>query len=557
MIRFHDPADAAGPDTIGSGRRRARPAPAALGAFGFGAALAVVGGWRWSAFESARLAHHDALSARTQGIALAVAVGLIAALVAVIVHHRATRLAATARAVEVETRKLRHQSQHDVLTGLPNRQLVRTRAHEILLRSRADRRPMMACLIDLDNFKEVNDSYGHNVGDQLLSAVAARLSAELAGAGTMGRLGGDEFIVLAEGRAMLNGPNGFARRILAVLDEPFVLPNLGGVALPVSASVGVAMGPRNDVEDLFRDADIALYRAKEAGRHGFVVFEPHMFHAVVEHQALLRDLRGALGRDEFAVVYQPVIDLQSGLIAGAEALLRWHHPTRGTVGPLEFVPALEESGLILDVGRFVVREAVRQATEWRTKGHKLQLAVNVSARQLTQESFVDDVRGAIHEHGFPPDQLTLEITETVLIADNELPALRLAELKQLGVSLAVDDFGTGSASISYLRRFPFDILKIDQSYMESIGATQSSTLLDAMLGLGQAVGMILIAEGIISQEQLRHLAAQGCGFGQGYGFARPTTPTEFDAFLARGWRPALFSTDRGHLVALNSVQRGA
>ncbi len=532
-------------------------APGAVAAISFGTVLAGSAGWRWADFVSSELSVTHALSAAGEIALLAEALALATASLGLLVHARRVTARRIDRVVEERTRELRHDALHDVLTGLPNRQLVRHRAHEILSRSRSNLRTMMACLIDLDNFKEVNDTFGHLVGDQLLSAVAGRLSAELAGSGTIGRLGGDEFIVLAEGQATFDGPNGLAGRILSVFEEPFCLPGSGSVSLSVSASVGVAMGPRNDFEDLFRDADIALYRAKEAGRRRFVVFEPYMFREVIEHQALMSDLRTALERGEFALVYQPIIDLRTGAVEGAEALLRWHHDERGTVAPLDFIAALEESGLILDVGRFVLREAVRKASSWRTRGRPLQLAVNVSARQLSQESFVEDVRAALRHSGLPPASLTLEITESALVADDDLPGLRLRELKALGVSLAVDDFGTGYASISYLRRFPFDILKIDQSYLHAIGSDENRTLLDALVDLGHAIGLTIIAEGIIERDQLRHLVDHGCYLGQGYGFARPMSAEDFAAILDRRWRPAFFDDERATILSFASTRKPA
>lgn len=557
MIRIGRTVPGRGP-AVGEGsspRASRRPVGVSVVVLATGVVLAAVGAWRWQIYADGALVHPGRFGALIQGSVLGAAVLLIAVLVAMILHGRVVRERRTAHAVEEQTRFLKHQAMHDVLTGLPNRHQIRHHAHELLIRSRSEKRPMIACLIDLDNFKEVNDTFGHLVGDQLLNAVARRLSAKLGGSGTIGRLGGDEFIVLAEGAAIFNGPNGFAQRILTALEEPFLLSTNGGIRLTVTASVGVAAGPRNDVDDLFRDADIALYRAKETGRGRYVVFEPHMFFAVVEHQALMRDLRAALGRGEFSLEYQPILDLKTGSIAGAEALLRWNHDERGTVGPLDFVPALEESGLIIEVGRFVLREATRQAALWHSQGHALQLAVNVSARQLSHDAFVDDVRAALRLSGLPPEMLALEITESALVADNDLPALRLAELKKLGVSLAVDDFGTGYASISYLRRFPFDILKIDQSYMQSIGSPENSTLLDAMLDLGHAVGMTIIAEGIVELDQLRHLADQGCSFGQGYGIATPTTAVGFESFLINGWRPALLGDPDADIISISAAQR--
>ena len=370
--------------------------------------------------------------------------------------------------------ELRHQALHDALTGLPNRTLVLDRADQMLLRCRRGDALPTAMFIDLDNFKAVNDSLGHLAGDELLRSVSDRLAGALRVGETIGRLGGDEFVILTEVGSDDPRPERIADRLLDVLTEPFVLPGHMEVPLTVSASIGIATGTRVSAQELLRDADIALYRAKEAGKHCHIEFEPQMRVDVIDRLGMEIDLRSALGGRQFFLVYQPVVDLVDGHICSVEALLRWQHPMRGVVGPTEFVPTLEQTGMIIPVGRWVLDEACRQLAEWSAQGHVIGVAVNVSGRQLETDGFVDDVREVLAMSRIDPALLTLEVTESTLVHDTDLIARRLRLLKELGLRIAIDDFGTGYSSLSYLRQFPVDTLKIDQSFVAALGGSEES-----------------------------------------------------------------------------------
>ncbi len=420
---------------------------------------------------------------------------------------------------------LAHQALHDPLTSLANRTLIHDRTEQMLVRSRRSHEPIAALFIDLDNFKEVNDTLGHETGDRLLQAVADRFRATVRDSDTVGRLGGDEFVILAEGQSIAAGPEILAERLLEVLREPFDLGERVGAALKVTASIGIASGQRDTADDLLRDADIALYRAKALGKDGAASFEPEMQSAVLDRLGLKMDLMSALSNREFHVVYQPLFDLATMKIYGVEALLRWTHPVRGLVGPTEFIPMLEETGQIVEVGGWVLREACGQAAAWHQDGHPLALSVNVSMRQLENDQLLLEVRDALETSGLDPSALLLEITETALMSDADATIARLGALKALGVSIAIDDFGTGYASLGYLRQFPVDALKIDRSFIAAMGdAPESGVLIQAMVALAHALGLGTIAEGIEDVPQLETLRAQGCQRGQGYLVSRPVAP---------------------------------
>ena len=336
---------------------------------------------------------------------------------------------------------------HDPLTGLPNRTLILDRIEQMLVRGRRSQAPVAALFIDLDNFKGINDTLGHGAGDRLLKAVAERLRGAIRDTDALGRLGGDEFVVIAEGMSLAAGPELIAERLLEALAPPFKLDESESTRLAVTASVGIAMGDRPSAEDFLRDADIAMYRAKWDGRNRFVVFESGMQDAVQNRMELEMDLREALEKEELFLVYQPTFDLQEMSPTGVEALLRWNSPSRGVVQPDDFVPLLEETGLITEIGRWVMQEATRQAAAWRASGYPIGVSVNVSARQLDTDEFVDDVRDALAESGLDPVALTIEITETTIMRDAEETARRLTAVKALGVRIAIDDFGTGYSSL--------------------------------------------------------------------------------------------------------------
>jgi len=417
--------------------------------------------------------------------------------------------------------QLAHAALHDALTGLPNRTLILNRAEQMLARARRQNTRVAALFLDLDDFKDINDTLGHEAGDQLLAGVAARVAGTLRGEDTVGRLGGDEFVVLIEGDSMAAGVEVVAERILDVLRAPIDI-SASDAPLEVTASIGIAEGARMLSGELLRDADIALYRAKAAGKRCAVVFSPSMQEEVDKHRSVDVDLHHALEHGEYFLLYQPTVDLSTGVINGVEALLRWNHPQRGIVQPNDFIPALESSGMIIPVGEWVLREACRQGAKWRSSGYRIPVSVNISAVQLERDRIVDDVHNALLASGFDPDQLILELTETTLMRDVEATLFRLKLLKALGVSLAIDDFGTGYSSLAYLRQFPIDVLKIDQSFVSGVADTkEAAAIVHTLVQLGVVLGLETVAEGIETDEQRHRLQAEQVGIGQGYLFARP------------------------------------
>jgi diguanylate cyclase (GGDEF)-like protein len=472
------------------------------------------------------------LSPDLQGLTVLVVGLALTALLFLLFRALSTSRSVAIDMVEETTAELRHLALHDALTGLPNRTLIIQRTTDALERSRASGDPVAVLFIDLDGFKDINDANGHGVGDFLLRAVAERFSTAVDGKGTVGRLGGDEFIVLAEGSAAAR-PEQLAEQLRAACAEPITISNLPGVALPVAASIGIASGVRASPGELLRDADIALYRAKAAGKACAVVFEPTMHAEVRRRTELDAELRQAMTAGEFFLVYQPIVDLTTSEITGVEALVRWRHPTRGVIEPVEFIPALEESGQIVEVGRHVLETACRQGRLWRDAGIEVRMSVNVSARQLETDRFVPDVHQALAASGLDPASLVLEITETGLMGDADGVAQRLSELKTLGIKVAIDDFGTGFSSLAYLQRFPADVLKIDGSFVGAITTSaKGAALVHAMVQLGKALGLQTLAEGIDDPEHLRLLRIEGCASGQGYLFARPMAPSDIEPLLA-------------------------
>jgi diguanylate cyclase (GGDEF)-like protein len=421
---------------------------------------------------------------------------------------------------------------HDSLTGLPNRTLILDRVEQMLARSARNQTPVAALFIDLDNFKSINDSLGHGVGDELLRAVTARLDGVIRDVDALGRLGGDEFVVISEALTLEVGPELIAERLLEALERPFQLGVDKDTRVSVTASIGIAAGAHTSAEELLREADIAMYRAKWDGKHRYVVFEDGMQHAVQHRMELEMDLREALEKDEFFLAYQPTIDLSDLSPTGLEALIRWKHPTRGVVQPDDFIPLLEETGLIVDVGKWVLEEACRQGAAWRETGYPIGMAVNVSGRQLDTDQLIGDIEGALSESGLDPQALTIEITETTLMRNAEETARRLTQIKALGVRIAIDDFGTGYSSLAHLQRFPVDALKIDRSFVSQLQHNQEGeTLIHTLVQLGKALSIETFAEGIEDQEELSLLQDEDCDKGQGFLFARPLDVDATEAFL--------------------------
>jgi diguanylate cyclase (GGDEF)-like protein len=438
--------------------------------------------------------------------------------------------------LEHRQRELAFLATHDALTGLPNRTLILDRVEQLMMRARREKTPLAALFIDLDNFKAINDSLGHAAGDELLQAVASRLSAVVRESDAVGRLGGDEFVVIASELSFAVGPELIAERLLEALDQPFKLAGRDPGWVKVTASIGIAAGDREAAEDLLRDADVAMYQAKWDGRHRYVLFEAGMQTAVQSRMELEMDLRMAIENDEFFLLYQPTFNLQDMRPTGMEALIRWNSPTRGTVAPNEFIALLEETEMIVEIGRWVLLEACRQGVRWRESGHPIGVAVNVSARQLDTDEFVADVERALRETGLDPDSLTVEITETALMRDIEQTAARLASVKQLGVRIAIDDFGTGYSSMAHLQRFTVDALKIDRSFITQMTHNQEGhTIIRTLVQLGKALSIETLAEGIEQADELSLLQGERCDTGQGFLFARPLAAADTADFL-RDWR---------------------
>ena len=424
---------------------------------------------------------------------------------------------------------------HDALTGLPNRTLILDRIEQTLTRARLNQEPVAALFIDLDNFKAINDSLGHGVGDELLCAVAARLEGVIRETDALGRLGGDEFVVVADGLSLAAGPELIAERLLEAFKEPFTLSGAEDARVFVKASIGIATGGRASAEELLRDADIAMYRAKWSDKNRYLVFESEMQDEVQSRMEIEMDLQGALEDEEFFLVYQPTFDLESMTPTGVEALIRWRRPGRGVVDPEDFIPLLEESGMIVDVGAWVLSEACAQAASWREDGYSLGMSVNVSALQLDTDDLLTHVEEALASSGLEASALTIEITETTLMRNVEETARRLASLKDLGIRIAVDDFGTGYSSFAHLQQFPVDMLKIDRSFISKLSeGCEGEILLHTLVQLGKALSIETTAEGIERPQDLSLIKSEACDRGQGFLFTRPLTAQDADAFF-RQW----------------------
>jgi len=432
---------------------------------------------------------------------------------------------------------------HDPLTGLPNRTLILDRVEQMLARARRSQTPVAALFVDLDNFKDINDTLGHAAGDELLQAVAARLDGATRGTDALGRLGGDEFVVISDELLLDVGPELIAERLLETLKEPFTLGTEGETRVTVTASIGIAAGDQSSAEELLREADIAMYRAKWDGKNRHVVFETGMKDTVQNRMQLEMDLREAVDNKEFFLAYQPTLDLRDMRPTGVEALIRWKHPVRGIVQPDDFIPLLEETRLITEIGKWVLEEACAQGAAWRAAGYPIGMAVNVSGRQLDSDQVILDVEEALSHSGLGPEALTIEITETSLMRNIEETARRLVAVKQLGVRIAIDDFGTGYSSLAHLQRFPVDALKIDRSFILGLKDNQEGeTLIRTLVQLGKSLSIETFAEGIEQQEELSLLRGEDCDSGQGFLFARPLDVAATEKFLkdwAQNTTPAL------------------
>lgn len=428
--------------------------------------------------------------------------------------------------------QLRHQAFHDELTGLANRARFLDRLEHALKRSQRSGAPVFVMFLDLDDFKTVNDSLGHTVGDDVIRAIGERIAERLRAGDTAARPGGDEFAVLLEDCASLDDAVSTAARLLDDIRVPI---RAGDADVVIGVSIGIAEGDASSAcGDLMRNADIAMYVAKSQGKHRYQVFASDMHSQLTERLVLLADIKRAVERSELVVHYQPTVLLKTGQVVGAEALVRWNHPSGDLIAPADFIPAAEESGDILEIGRWVLEQACCAARRWQEHYPDRHLAVNVnvSPKQLQDDSFVASVGQCLAASGLEPGRLVLEITETALLEEPDHTMDVLAALRRLGVRVALDDFGTGYSSLSHLRRFPIDVLKVDQSFVSDLGGgDQPRGIVQAIVELGQTLNIEVVAEGIERDDQLTALSAMNCLFGQGFLLGRPVDSAAFDGLL--------------------------
>ena len=449
---------------------------------------------------------------------------------AVIVFHDVSE----ARAMGLE---MSHMAQHDILTNLPNRVLLKDRLNQAIGASFRNGSQVAVLFLDLDGFKHINDSMGHATGDKLLQSVTDRLLACVRNSDTVSRQGGDEFVILLSEVTYVGYAGIKAGKILNALIAPH---DIDGYSIRVTGSIGIATYPDDgqDAEMLIKNADLAMYQAKAKDRNNYQFFEEKMNLRAQQRQFVEVDLRRGLERNEFLLHYQPKIDLKTGHITGAEALIRWLHPDRGLLGPLEFISIAEDCGLMLPIGRWVLREACQQVQAWHDTGLRpIQVAVNVSSAEFRSDNFLEGVRTILKETHLEAGYLELELTESILMQHVEFTAPVLQQLKALGIRLAVDDFGTGYSSLCYLRQFPIDTLEIDQSFVHEINAhtgTDDGTIIKAVIDMGRSLKHRVVAEGVETAEQLAFLQCYGCDTGQGFYFSRPLPATEFAKLLETG-----------------------
>jgi diguanylate cyclase (GGDEF)-like protein/PAS domain S-box-containing protein len=440
--------------------------------------------------------------------------------------------------------KIRRVAHHDALTGLPNRLYLQIGLEQILASAKRENEEVAVMFIDLDRFKIINDTLGHNVGDGLLVEVAQRLKNCMRESDLVARLGGDEFVVALAGDDVINTAAHVAENILGSLALPY---RIEGHVLHSSTSIGISLYPHDgdSIDSLMKTADTAMYHAKAMGRNNFQFFSPEMNQSSNERLQMENSLHRALDDREFAVHYQPQADIASGRLVGAEALIRWHHPERGMVSPLEFIPLAEENGMILPIGTWVLREVCRQVSAWRALGlTDLRFAVNLSPRQFRQENLVGNILGILREFDVPASALELEITEGSVMENPDAAVILLHQLNLHGLSISIDDFGTGYSSLGYLKRFPVGKLKIDRSFVMDIpGDPDDSAIAIAVIQLARSLGLKTVAEGVETDEQLQFLRDQGCDIQQGYWYSKPLDAAAFEAFALQAIKPVV-SADR-------------
>ncbi len=450
--------------------------------------------------------------------------------------------------------RMAYLAQHDSLTDLPNRILLTDRLAQAMFMAQRNQRKLAVLYVDVDHFKHINDSLGHTVGDHLLQSIGERLLASVRSSDTVSRQGGDEFVIVLSEVSNAEDAAICAEKIALAVSKPH---HIEDTDLHVTVSIGIATYPVDgaDAETLLKNADVAMYHAKDAGRGNFQFFRADMNARAVERQSVENGLRSAVERRELVLHFQPKIRLETGAIVGAEALIRWHHPQRGLVPPAQFIPIAEDSGLIVPIGRWVLREACRQARAWQDAGlPPLRIAVNTSAVELRAKDFVSSVRAILTETGLEPHYLELELTETFLMQDFAATTNVLQALKRVGVYIALDDFGTGYSSLSNLKRFPIDTLKIDRSFLADVCIdADDASIVSAVLSMGESLGMNVVAEGVETQAQLAFLQEQGCREGQGYYFGRPLAAAEFSQFLKRGMEQTAGACFRGMATTLAAL----
>jgi diguanylate cyclase (GGDEF)-like protein len=507
----------------------------ALGSAAQGALSSTVrlgGGWSLQTLAASPSAsvldHSDAVALLIGGVLISVLLSLTVQL-----------LGAAPAPAPTSERKALPEDLYDRLTELPNRGLTLDRAERMLARAGRQSGIMVgALIIDIDWFKDVNERLGEPAGDQLLKIVAERLEGVIRAHDTVGRYGDDEFVVLVESAAQGMRLDSLARRIIESLHKPVEIEGFGP-SFCLTASIGVAFGRYATPADLLRDAQMALFAAKAAGKDRYTLFNANM-RAIIEGRGVLEvELNTALQDEQLSVLYQPIFDLAAHRVVWLEALLRWEHPTKGEVPPADFIPLAEESGLIVPIGRWVLEEACTQAASWNVAGHRAGVAVKVSPAQLHRDGFATDVRRALQQSGLTPSLLALEIAETTVMLDKEAASRRMEELRQLGVRIAIDDFGSGYAYRSDLQRMPIDFLKVDRSSLAaSEDESYRSWLLEAILVFGRDLSLTVIAKGVESQEQLGALQAMGCAMAQGYFMGEPTPAGSIESLFAVGPSPA-------------------
>jgi diguanylate cyclase (GGDEF) domain len=442
-------------------------------------------------------------------------------------EHYVTELEKSSEALSYSREQYRYAAFHDKLTDLPNRNSIIGRITELI----ASRDKFAVLFLDLDRFRSVNDSLGHSIGDRLIVQVGARLREMIGDHGSVGRFSGDEFAILMEGEQTINDTHGLASMIFQHIAKPF---NIDGRQIFTSVSIGIAHGPGNysRAEEVLRDADIAMYYAKD-GSKGFVEFDNDMHERAVLLHQLETDLRAAVARREFEVFYQPIVDLADARLSGFEALVRWRHPTRGLVSPMEFIPAAESTGLIVPMTEQIMRQACRQLVEWRAGYNQpLTMSVNLSGKHFASPDLVAQVNSVVESTFLDPGSLKLEITESAVMENAEAAISMLHKIKSSGVKISIDDFGTGYSSLSYLQRFPIDTLKVDRSFVSMMGEkNENGAIVRTVVALAKALQLNVVAEGVETPEQFHRLRGLGCEYGQGYLFSRPLPCNDIEELL--------------------------